>query len=256
MFNIFADLMDLYNTKDMPVCEAYSDIASEALDVFLPYSTPAMYGMVATLFSSEKMIAYNLIQNSIDEAKGAARIKIIADRYAPPALKVKMDKHVAEEMKHSHQFLNLLPLTGYTYEREDKQDNKKELNNILDFDDELQKFICRVHSIEIRSWTVLRLYMKVIEELKITRMEKAIAVLQDIMSDEIIHVLYTGEQIIKWLNEDEKIAAVLKDCFAHTRRETWHDLANMSNYFADNFSAFNTAKEQVLGEKAAITLVG
>jgi len=256
MFNVLADLIDLYEMKGVHLCEAYSDIASEALDVSLPYSTPAMYGMVATLFSSEKMIAYNLIQNSIDEAKGAARIKIIAERYAPPALEVKMNKHVAEEMKHSHQFLNLLPLTGYTYEREDKQDNKKELNNILDFDDDLQKFICRVHSIEIRSWTVLRIYMKVIEELKISRMEKAIAVLQDIMNEEITHVLYTGEQIIKWLNEDDKIATVLKDCFAHTSRETWHDLANMSNYLADNLLSLNTAKDRVAGGGAAIALVG
>lgn len=237
MYDVFSDLMNLYQQNKIEPCAKYREIAANALDGRLAYSTPAMFGLTATLFSSDKMVAYNLMQNSIDEAKGAARVCLIADRYAPPELQAKMKRHVADEMKHSKQFLNLVPLTSLTVTEEPAEEGDKELAKVLDFEDSLQTFLCRVHSIEIRSWTMLRLYMKVIEAGGRPNLQKAIAVLENIMADEITHVLYTGQQINEWLLDEERVGQALTECFSHTNRETWHDMAFMSNYLADNFSS-------------------
>lgn len=55
-----------------------------------------------------------------------------------------------------------------------------------------------------------------------------------IRDDEIRHVLYTGLQVDQWLKESPSLAVTFEECMAHTNRETWHDLANMSHFMADH----------------------
>ena len=243
--NVKQDLLKLLRSKGVRTTPEYVSAVSQALDEGLSYNTPAMFGMAETLFQSEMMIAYNLIQNSIDEAKGAARVEIIARRYAPPALKKKMLRHVGDELRHAKQFLALLKLTPY---RAEADSDGKAAEEVFEFDDELKAFMCRVHSIEIRSWTMLRHYISVIRGMDNPKLQEAIPVLEAIMADEINHVAYTGETLIEWIGEDPKLRETMLQCFAHTNRETWHDLANMSNYLAEHSPALAAAK---LGAPAA-----
>ena len=161
----------------------------------------------------------------------------MADRYAPPDLQRKMKRHVGEELKHSKQFGELVPITGYRME--EVADNKPELiEEVLEFDDDLHAFICRVHSIEIRSWTVLRIYQQVLNERQFGEVaDRALPVLDDIMQDEINHVVYTGQQLDEWLRSNEKpgLPDTLEECFAHTNRETWQDMSSMVAYLAKNY---------------------
>lgn len=235
MYHIAEELKLLYRTHNIRTTPAYDDIMAQALGPHLAYATSAMDGLCRTLFSSSPMIAYNLLQNSIDEAKGAARICVIADRYAPPELAEKMKRHVREELKHSAQFMSLISTIEVgQIEREESPKTPAEVSKVLDFDDELRSFICRVHSIEIRSWRILVTYMDVLRERGEPALLKALPVIEEIMGDEINHVLYTGEQINRWIEQDPALCATLRECLAHTNRETWHDMATMSNYLADN----------------------
>ncbi|MDE2431102.1 MAG: hypothetical protein KGM99_20460 [Burkholderiales bacterium] len=239
MYNVYEDLISLYASHHVPVGNRYKAVIKQALGKNLAYATSAMQGLATTIFSSPSMVAYNLLQNSVDEAKGAARVNLIADRYASGSLKDKMKQHVRDELKHSAQFLSLLKVTGvsdYTFEGE--SNGKAEAEKTLDFDDELQKFICRVHSIEIRSWTILRLYMQIIQDSPNPQLAAAIPVLEKIMADEINHVLYTGQTISDWIESDPErdVASELLECFAFTNKETWHDMAQMSNFLAENAS--------------------
>jgi hypothetical protein len=236
MFDVRSDLLDLYKRHDFAPGPLYEASMTQALDARLSYGTPAMYGVTATVLSSRKMIAHNLVQNSIDEAKGAARIQIIADRYADGTdLYAAMRRHVAEELKHSKQFLDLVPLTGFTAEQ--LPADPADVDEVLDFDDDLRGFLCRVHSIEIRSWTVLRTYQAVLGERRFPEIaDSALPVLDDIMGDEINHVVYTGRQLDAWLREDAGLQDVLDECFAHTNHETWQDIASMTRYLADNYA--------------------
>lgn len=242
--NVLDDLRDLYKGREFVPGEHYAASMERALTAHLAYGTPAMYGITATVLSSRKMIAYNLMQNSIDEAKGAARIQIIADKYADPDLHKKMHRHVGEELKHSKQFLALIEATGFAVEHAEAKDD--DVQQVLDFEDDLQAFICRVHSIEIRSWTVLRMYQRILREERFPEITRAaLPVLDDIMQDEINHVFYTGVQIDEWLRADPSLQPTLDGCFAHTNRETWQDMASMTTWLANNF---HTALEGGAGE--------
>jgi len=61
--------------------------------------------------------------------------------------------------------------------------------------------------------------------------------LENIMADEINHVLYTGDTLSRWVDEDQKhMSGVMSECFSHTNKETWHDMAFMLNYLSENYS--------------------
>jgi hypothetical protein len=236
MFEVGSDLQKLYLDNGIETREPYNSLMARALGPGLAYGTPAMYGVTATVLSSKRMIAYNLVQNSIDEAKGAARIQVIADRYASDTpLYKKMKRHVGEELKHSRQFKDLVAATGY--EAETTKAEPGAADEVLDFDDELKAFICRVHSIEIRSWTVLRMYQQILAKNEFPELtERALPVLADIMQDEMFHVMYTGQQIDEWLRDDPELESTLLECMNHTNRETWQDIASMTVWMADNFT--------------------
>lgn len=232
---VFKDLCGLYSDRNIQMCSDYLESCERALGEGLAYSTPAMYGITKTLLSSASLFAHNLAQNATDEAKGAARVRLVAGRYASGELLAKMKRHVADEFKHSVQFRKLIPLTGITHFRRAPGEVADEIDKVLNFDDDLRSFLCRVHSIEIRSWTVLRIYIDILAHSPEPSFRKAIPVLEDILADEITHVLYTGKQISDWLEEDRGLALMLDQCFAHTNRETWRDIAHMTEYLADNF---------------------
>lgn len=234
--NVIEDLKALYASHEFSPGPTYVDSMERALTTHLSYGTPSMYGITATVLSSRKMIAYNLMQNAIDEAKGAARIQIVADKYADPSLHKKMHRHVGEELKHSRLFLDLIECTGY--QSEGTAGSPDDVQQVLDFDDDLRAFICRVHSIEIRSWTVLRMYQQVLAQKQFPQVtEVATPVIDDIMQDEINHVFYTGVQIDEWLRGDPSLQATLDECLAHTNRETWQDMSSMMSWLAGNFPA-------------------
>ncbi len=236
MYDVLNDLKRLYKDHALETSGSYDDSMTRALGPDLAYGSPAMYGVTATVLSSRRMIAYNLAQNAIDEAKGAARIQMIADKYADGDLFKKMHRHVGEELKHSRLFKALVPATGYETRDDPVQPDATE--DVLDFDDELKAFICRVHSIELRSWTVLRMYQHVLRQRAFPDLsETALPVLDDIMQDEINHVLYTGQHIDEWLRDDPGLQPVFDECLEHTNRETWQDVAAMTSWLATNYRA-------------------
>jgi hypothetical protein len=236
MYDVLHDLRQLYTDHGIGTSPRYEDSMSRALGAQLAYGSPAMFGVTATVLSSRIMIAYNLAQNAIDEAKGAARIQIIADQQAEGDLYKKMHRHVGEELKHSRLFKELVSATGYVTTDEPVAPDAAE--EVLDFEDELRSFICRVHSIEIRSWTVLRMYQHILRQHEFPDLsEAALPVLDDIMQDEINHVLYTGQQIDEWLRDDEPLQAIFDECLNHTNRETWQDIASMTSWLAKNYQA-------------------
>lgn len=229
--NVKEDLESLLTEHNVAIESGYTRVLETLNRVGFSYSTPAMYGMACTLFSSKELIAFNLLQNAIDEAKGAARVNIIADRYAPEELKKMMKRHVGDELKHSRQFADMIPLTGYASQPVSENEG---IDDVFEFDDELKTFLCRVHSIEVRSWTILRHYQNILKDLDDAELNKALPVLDEIMADEIQHVVYTGEQIQKWMKEDPLLEKTLEECFLQTNKETWNDLAEMSKYLAEN----------------------
>jgi hypothetical protein len=231
---VHSDLCDLYAHHGVKVSHKYKAVSAEIMGSALAYATPMMRGIVETIFSSPIMIAFNLIQNSIDEAKGAARVQLIANRYATGDLQAKMDRHVSDEFKHSVQFRQLLDVVEVGEFAKSSDDPSQEIENVLQFDDDLVSFMCRVHSIEIRSWTMLRMYIDVLEQSGKPNLLRGVPVICDILDDEITHVLYTGQQLSDWLDKDPAIADIMRDCFLHTNRETWRDLSNMATHVANH----------------------
>jgi rubrerythrin len=232
MINIEKDLMKLYENNNILVSNIYKDCVFDNLVRDLAYTSPIMEGMVSTLFKSKKMMAFNLLQNAIDEAKGAARVRIIAERYANDELRVKMIRHVNDEMNHSKMFADMIPLTGFDIEHDDSEAN--DIDNVFNFDDDLKQFLCRVHSIEVRSWVMLRHYLTTLDKLTDPELLKMKPIIESIMQDEIRHVCYTGETVSNWLDNDNDLKDTFIDCINHTNKETWQDLSNMSNYMCEN----------------------
>lgn len=258
MYHVLSDLRDLYRTSGIECSDEYYRLMPYSLNQGLSYSTPAMYGITQTVLSSDRMIAYNLIQNSIDEAKGAARIQVIIDRYVDePDLAKRMNRHVGEELKHSRMFKNLVAETGY--EVDESAFDPRLTEEVLDFDDDLHSFICRVHSIELRSWTVLRIYQSILRE---TRQDEFAAsfcrALSDVMADEMYHVTYTGQVIDGWLRQGvPRIADTLVECLQHTDRETWQDMQSMLEWLADNYGILaNSAPDEFVHGPSRPFVVG
>jgi len=236
MIELAKDLFFLYKTNGIEVCKKYKEIILNNLIKNLSYTSPIMEGLVKTLLNNKKMMAFNLIQNSIDEAKGAARIKIIAEKYADKSLKEEMIKHVNDEMRHSALFASLIPYTGFEIEKDINDNNYKEVDLVFDFDDNLKEFICRVHSIEVRSWTMLRHYLRNLNNLKDKNIIKIRPTIEIIMKDEINHVCYTGKAVSEWLKEDEALYQTFVKCINHTNKETWQDVINMSQFMRYNIN--------------------
>lgn len=233
VINIQKDLFALYQERDIALFSSYQLIMGEQLAEGLSYTTPLMVGLIDTLLSNSKMMAYNLLQNAIDEAKGAARVHLIAERHAPDPLKKEMLRHAGDEMRHSRQFAEMIFCTGYEYEdTSDTKETAHAAEEVLAFDDDLYAFICRVHSIEIRSWVMLRHYLRILHKYPEKNIRAMIPVFEQILNDEIRHVVYTGKWVNKWLAENPALPSVLSECVAHTNRETWHDVAGMAHYMA------------------------
>lgn len=258
MFDILADLKSLNEESGISNSDEYYELMGLSLGPGLSYSTAAMYGITQTVLSSNRLIAYNLVQNSIDEAKGAARIQVIIDRYVKdPDLARRMNRHVGEELKHSKLFKDLVAKTGYDVDESSFDPRLSE--EVLDFDDELHAFICRVHSIEIRSWTVLRMYQSILAS---TRDDDFAAhfsrTLDDIMQDEMYHVTYTGKIINDWIGEGVPgIRETLVECLQHTDTETWQDMKSMLEWLADNYSIIvGQNPEEIASGPARPFLVG
>lgn len=239
-YEIFHDLQGLLLAHGVIPGKIYLETLGHYFSDVVAYNSPAMRGLVETLLSSPTMVAFNLLQNAVDEAKGGARVQIMAERYAKDDLRTKMLTHAQDEFRHSTQFLGLIKFTGIQTESAQNEEEKAECfvetQQVFDFDDTLTTFIARVHSIEIRSWTILRLYIDILEEYDDSKLKLMIPVLRQIMADETRHVAYTGKQVSDWLEQDPAYQQEAIGCLAHTNNETWEDFARMSRYLADNHS--------------------
>jgi hypothetical protein len=232
--NITADLIQMLRSKNTTLTKEYLGTLHILEAEGFPYCSDAMIGMTKTLFSHNLMIAHNMIQNAVDEAKGAARVKVIADKYAESPLLEKMYRHAGDELRHSKMFADAVRLTGYEIEHDDHVGNET-ADEVLDFDDDLKTFVCRVHSIEVRSWTILRIYIDLLSQSSDEGLKSICPILEEIMDDEIYHVQYTAQQINEWLENDSNLKDTLLSCFQSTNLETWRDLSNICDYMSDNF---------------------
>lgn len=231
--DIYSDLAALYTQHNYEIHPTYGHIMQARLATGLAYTSPVMVGLIETLLRNKAMMAYNLLQNAIDEAKGAARVHLIADRYAPADLKREMFQHAGDELRHSRLFAHLVTHTGFEYEEATDSDaTGGTVDDVFDFDDSLRPFLCRVHSIEVRSWVMLRHYLHILGQFEEDSVRGMITTIEQIRDDEIRHVLYTGKWVNRWCAEDPALPSILEECVAHTNRETWHDLASMASYMA------------------------
>jgi hypothetical protein len=224
------NMLDSYGTTPS---EEYQDCIEKYLTSDLSFTSELMSGLAKTIFQSKKMMAYYLLHNSIDEAKGAARLRMIAGRYADEELKQKMMRHYYDEMNHSKLFASLIPLTGFEAEPY-HEGISEEVDKILDFDDNLKTFIFRVHSIEVRSWRLLLLHLQIIDQSHEAYMEEMRPTIQKILEDEMRHVSYTASYVSQWLHEDPTLSNTFIECITHTNKETWEDLSSMASFMRDN----------------------
>ncbi|MDW6004809.1 GTPase [Vibrio mangrovi] len=233
MNSIKKELYEMLNSFDVSPSKEYKKCIEKYLTSDLSFTSDLMSGLAKTIFQSKKMMAYYLLHNSIDEAKGAARLRMIAGRYADEELKQKMMRHYYDEMNHSKMFASLIPLTGF--EAEPYHDGvAEEIDKILDFDDNIKTFIFRVHSIEVRSWRLLLLHLKIIDESNAEYMEEMRPTIQRILEDEMRHVSYTASYVSQWLHEDPELSNTFIECITHTNKETWEDLSSMAGFMRDN----------------------
>lgn len=244
-FDVAGDLLRLMRQRGVTLTSAYERVIGTVATEGFSYCTPAMFGITETLFSNKLMIAHNMLQNAVDEAKGAARVNVIAQKYADPVLHNKMKRHVSDELRHSRMFAESIALTGFRIEKEDEAVISQAVDDVLVFDDDLITFLCRVHSIEVRSWTMLRLYVELLRSKEESSLKSIASVLQRILADETYHVQYTCGQINEWLDDGLAAEDTLLNCFRHTNRETWHDMANMADYLADNYPALNSQSTRI-----------
>ncbi|PSV20611.1 GTPase [Photobacterium leiognathi subsp. mandapamensis] len=233
MNNIQNELYAMLESFNVNPSDEYKECIEKYLTADLSFTSELMEGLAKTIFRSKKMMAYYLLHNSIDEAKGAARLRLMANRYADEELKQKMLRHYNDEMNHSTMFASLIPLTGYEAEVDDTG-VEGELTKILDFDDNIKTFIFRVHSIEVRSWRLLLLHLKIIEGSNEQYMKDMQPTIQNILEDEMRHVSYTAQYVSQWLHQDPYLSQSFINCITHTNRETWEDLSAMSNFMRDN----------------------
>lgn len=229
------ELNEILNSNGVKPSKEYQACIGGYLTPDLSFTSALMDGLARTIFQSKTMMAYYLLHNSIDEAKGAARLRIIAERYADKELKQKMMRHYNDEMNHSAMFASLVPLTGFEVEK-DESIIEDEANKILDFDDDLKTFIFRVHSIEVRSWRLLKLHISIIDDSNESYMKEMRPTILRILDDEIRHVAYTASYVSQWLEEDPTLSSVFTECIMHTNKETWEDLSNMAVFMRDKVS--------------------
>ncbi|MCW8336710.1 GTPase, partial [Vibrio sp. DBSS07] len=109
MNDIQSSLYDLFDTKGVSLSKEYKDCIEKYLVSDLSFTSEMMNGLARTIFQNKKMMAYYLLHNAIDEAKGAARLRMIAERYADDELRQRMLRHYNDEMNHSTLFGSLIP---------------------------------------------------------------------------------------------------------------------------------------------------
>ena len=234
-------LLDLLQSDAVVVDRDYALVIDHIRKEGFSYATPAVLGMVSTLFSDNMMVAHNLLQNAADEAKAAARINIIAERYAEPPLRQQMQSHAADSLQHGELFAEAVKYTGFSTEACTEEDKLQIVEEVFDFDDELTLFVCQVHVVEIRSWIMLNFYAATLEARDDQHLAKIIPLLKTISACKATHILYTARQINLWMQTNKQLRYTLAHCFRYTNSETWHDLAEMSSYLADNFAHLNKA---------------
>ena len=82
MNNIQNSLYGLFDDRGVSLSKEYKDCIEQYLVSDLSFTSEMMNGLARTIFQNKKMMAYYLLHNAIDEAKGAARLRMIAERYA------------------------------------------------------------------------------------------------------------------------------------------------------------------------------
>ena len=237
MNNIQNSLYGLFDTQGVSLSKEYKDCIEKYLVSDLSFTSEMMNGLARTIFQNKKMMAYYLLHNAIDEAKGAARLRMIAERYADDELRPLMLRHYNDEMNHSTLFASLIPLTGYETETHEHE-VQYELDKVMNFDDELKTFLFRVHSIEIRSWRLLLLHLAIIDESDDDYMKQMRPTIQKILEDEMQHVCYTGKYVSRWLHAEPHLSKVFVECITHTNKETWEDLSSMALFMRDHIQDF------------------
>ena len=184
MNDIQKNLYGMLDDNGTVPSEEYKECIEKYLTSDLSFTSELMDGLARTIFKSKKMMAYYLLHNSIDESKGAARLRMIANRYADEELKPQMMRHYNDEMNHSALFASLIPYTGYQTEKYE-EGIEDEMDKILNFDDNLKTFIFRVHSIEVRSWRLLLLHLNIIDDSNDDYMKEMRPTIQKILQKEL-----------------------------------------------------------------------
>lgn len=235
MFNLKPDLQTLYASHNIDICPEYLSVLDQHLLSNLSYISPLMHGLIKTICQSPLMIAYHFMHNAVDKATGAARIDIIAQKYASGNLREQMLAHSQQESTHSQIFAQLIPATGYDFEKKLTEDILDEVAEIYDYDDNLIDFIFRLHATEIRSWILLRHFLLILsdsaESPEKQRFQQDISL---ILRDEITHICYTAQATSQYIAKDPNRAIQFHKCLEYINKESWQDISHMSLYMAEH----------------------
>ncbi|ALF09886.1 ferritin-like domain-containing protein [Parageobacillus thermoglucosidasius] len=181
-----------------------------------------------------------LHQNTTDEASGSLRVDLMGERSGDPRIQQLMHRHALDVERHSRLFGGLLQDLGGELEIAESEEMLKKWDDIKDYHEDLIVFTARVHTIEMRSWRCLKLYIDYLSNTDFVKEgwpEKTLDVLNVILNDEIRHVGYTGMLLHEWAanGKQEEVEAALEEAFRQTNRETWTDMSRMMDYLAKHY---------------------
>lgn len=232
--NLF-DLLIAYDekfNKHGTYAQAMSDLLQGP---FLSFVTPQFRDLVEMLMADVSVWKYYMLhQNTTDEAAGAMRVLHMAQS-AEPRIRELMERHASDEERHSRLFGSLLLELGGDLDKSPEEEVAHKWQAIEQYQEDLAVFIARVHSIEVRSWACLTLYIDLLKMRDMSEWPpKTIAVLEAILQDERRHVAYTGVLLHDWAEQGraDEIRIAVREATHQTNAETWRDMSRMMDYIA------------------------
>ncbi|PSR24455.1 MAG: hypothetical protein C7B47_14775 [Sulfobacillus thermosulfidooxidans] len=200
---------------------------------FISFVTSQFRDLVEMLMADVSVWKYYMLhQNTTDEAAGAMRVVHMAQS-AEPRVRELMERHASDEERHSRLFGSLLLELGGDLEEAPEAEVQHKWQAIEEYQEDLIVFIARVHSIEVRSWACLTLYIDLLRMRDMSEWPpKTLSVLEAILQDERRHVAYTGMLLHDWAEQgrSDEVRSALVEAIHQTNAETWRDMSRMMEY--------------------------
>jgi hypothetical protein len=233
ILNIKSMFENLLAARSIEPCQSFTDVINNISEIGLTSNTDGMYWINRLLFNNKLILAKKLYQHSLYEKMGGELIQTYANKLAEDKLKDDMLAQARDEFKHGKMLKSLIRYTGYKPDEFKGMYLVPEDEKLPDFKDDIQVFICFIHAAEIRTLIMLHQYLNIIENADDSMIKNMRPMLVHIKMDEEQHAAYTANYINHWLLDKDSLKETLINCFIYTNKESWQELANMTNNFAN-----------------------